>query len=210
MNTSSLRRAGLLAAVAALLPVSAAAQSDAAFAAALQQGAPTPAQFAQVKKKARKPAEPAPAPKATSADEALWAKALETVKRDGKYKEGNVLMPGSFSIQESSGDPKGEFSKRAISVLGMINDEELFEPMGAVIVLVEAKRDPATGNVNLEQWMFQTDIYGEVGDFVFSTTTMSPDGKPLAPTRSEKDPADPKVKTKLDAMLKHWAERKPS
>lgn len=190
----------------ALLAAPASAQTDADFAASLTAGAPTAVQFAQVKAKARKPA--APAPKAPpAADEALWAKALETIQRDGKYKPGNDFMPGSFSIEESTGDPKGARTMRVLSVLGMLNEEEQFEPMGAMLVLMEFTID-AKGNTVLSQWLIQTDIYGEIGEAAHGTITKSPDGKTLGTTHSALD--DAKTKAQLDSMLKHWAERKPA
>lgn len=206
MITPPLRRAVLVLAVIAFLIVRASAQtgSDAAFGAALERGAPTPAQFAQIKKHPQKPAAAAaPAPKAA---DAVWTKVLETVKRDGKYKAGGGFMPDSFSIEDSTGDPKGARTMRAISVLGMLNEEEQFEAMGATIVVMEFTLD-ANGNTLIDQWMFQTDIYGEVGEAAHGTVTKGPDGKILGTTHSALD--DAKTQAQYDAMLKHWAERKP-
>lgn len=202
-----LRRALLVLAVIAFLITRASAQNaDAAFSSALQLGAPSFARIAQFK---AKPQKPAPQAKAPSASEAVWAKVLETVKRDGKYTGGNAFMPGSFAIEDSTGDPKGEHTKRAISVLGMINEEDLFEPVGAILVVMEYKLDPKDGNWRIDQWMFQTDIYGEVGELGHGTMIKSPDGKVLGTTRETVDPADPKTQAQFDAILKHWAERKP-
>ncbi len=193
----------------ALLAAPASANPDADFAASLTQGAPTAVQFARVKAKPQKPAAPAaPAAKPPAADEAVWAKVLETVQRDGKYKPGNQLMPGSFSIEDSTGDPKGDRSMRGISVLGMINEEEQFEAMGAMLVAMQFKVG-ADGNTTIDQWMFQTDIYGEVGDAVHITAVKDPAGKALSAVPEKLNPADPRIKAQYDSMLKHWAERKP-
>lgn len=192
----------------ALLAAPASAQTDADFAASLSQGAPTAVQFARVKAKPQKPA--APAPKAPAADEAVWAKVLETVKRDGKYKPApNELMPSAFSIEESTGDPKGDRTMRAISVLGMINDEEQFEPMGAMLIVMEFKVGK-DGNTTLDQWMFQTDIYGEVGNAAHAVVVKDPSGNTVSGAPEKLNPADPKIQAKYDSMLKHWAERKPA
>jgi len=190
----------------ALLAAPASAQTDADFAASLSQGAPTAVQFARIRAKPQKPA--APAPKAPAADEAVWAKVLETVKRDGKYKPGNFLMPGSFSIEDSTGDPKGDRSMRGISVLGMINEEEQFEPMGAMLVVMEFKVGK-DGNTTLDQWMFETDVYGEVGNAAHATVVKDPAGKTVSGAPEKLNPADPKIQAQYDSMLKHWAERKP-
>lgn len=190
----------------ALLAVPASANPDADFAASLTQGAPTAVQFARVKAKPQKPAA-APA-KAPAADEAVWAKVIETVKRDGKYKPGNTRMPGSFSIEESTGDPKGDRSMRGISVLGMINEDEQFEAMGAVLVVVKFKVG-ADGNTTADQWVLQTDIYGEVGNAAHITAINDPAGKTLSVAPEKLNPTDPKIQAQYDSMLKHWAERKP-
>lgn len=191
----------------ALLAAPASAQSDADFAASLTQGAPTAVQFARVKAKPQKPA--APAAKAPAADEAVWAKVIETIKRDGKYKPApNPLMPSSFSIEDSTGDPKGDHTKRGISVLGLINEEEQFEAMGAMLVVMELKVGK-DGNTTIDQWMFQTDIYGEVGDAAHATVVKDPAGKTVSAVPEKLNPADPRIQAQYDSMLKHWAERKP-
>ena len=100
----SIRRVLLVLAAAAFMISRAAAQTDADFTSALQKGAPSPAQFAKIKAKRQKPA---PAPKAPTADDAVWQKVLETVKRDGAYKPGAGPLPGAFTIDDSTGDPKG-------------------------------------------------------------------------------------------------------
>ncbi len=209
MIPSPLRRAALVLAIVAFLVVRAAAQtgSDAAFASALEQGAPSFATMAQAKGRRQKPV--TPAPKALSAPKDVWEKVLETVKTDGKYRPGNFLMPGSFSIEDSTGDPKTDSTMRRITVLGMINEEDQFEAMGAMIVAVEAKLDPTDGNLHVDNWMFSTDIYGEVGEIAHGTVIKSPDGKIVGTKRETVDPADPKTKAQFDAMLKYWAERTP-
>jgi len=196
-------RVGLL---TLLLSASAAAQSDAEFAASLVSGAPTAVQFAKVKAKPQKPA--APAAKAPAAAATVWAKVIETVKRDGKYTPGNAAMPGSFSIEDSSGDAKGDRTMRGISILGRLNDEEQFEAMGAMIVVLEFKVGK-DGNTTIDQWMFQTDIYGEVGDAGHATVVNDPAGKILSAVPEKLSPSDPKIQAQYDLMLKHWAERKP-
>jgi hypothetical protein len=208
MIPSNLRRALLVLAVVAFAISRASAQTDAAFASALRTGAPSPAQFAEIKAKPQKPA-PAPQAKAPSAPDAVWAKVIETVKRDGKYKPGNPVTPGSFSIEDTIGDPKGDHSMHGISVLGMLNDEEKFEALGVLIVFMDFKLDPKDGNWHIEQWIFQTDIYGEVGESADGTITKGPDGKILGTTHSARSPSDPKIQAQYDAMLKHWAERQP-
>lgn len=207
MTTSTLRRALLVLAVVAFAISRASAQTDAAFAASLQAGAPTAVQFAETKAKPQKPA--APQAKAPSAPDAVWAKVLETVKRDGKYTPGSAIAPGAFTIEDTTGDPKGDHMTFGISVLGMLNDEEQFEALGALLVTMEFKLDPKDGNWHIEQWIFQTDIYGEVGEVANGTITKSPDGKVLGTSHSAMSQNDPRIQAQYDAMLKHWAERQP-
>ncbi|MDP3541620.1 MAG: hypothetical protein Q8T11_04045 [Elusimicrobiota bacterium] len=208
MIPSYLRRALLVLAVIALAIARASARtgSDAAFSSALAEGAPVPAQFAALKAKPRKPAAP---PAAPSAPEAVWQKVLETVKRDAEYAPGAGPMPSVFSIEDSTGDPKGEHVKQGITVLGMINDEDQFVAVGVILIFGESKLNAKDGNYHVEQWMFQTDVYGDVGEAAHGVVIMSPDGKPLGSKRSPLDPADPKIQKQYDAMLKHWAERTP-
>lgn len=207
MISSYPRRALLALAVITFVFARASAQteSDDAFSSALSQGAPAPAQFSALKAKPQKPAAPA----APSAPEAVWQKVLEAVRNDGTYEPGTGPMPGMFSIEDSTGDPKGAHVKHAITILGMINDDGQFEAMGAVIVFAESKLNAKDGNYHVEQWMFQTDIYGDVEQAGHGVILMSPDGKPLGSKRSELKPADPKIQKQYDAMLKHWAERTP-
>lgn len=202
----SIRRALLVLAAAAFMISRAAAQTDAAFSSALQAGAPSPAQFAKIR---AKPQKPAPAPKAPAANDAVWQKVLETVKRDGVYKPGAGPLPGAFTIDDSTGDPKAAHVERSVAVLGIVNDEELFEAMGAIFVVKSYTLDPKDGNWRVDQWMFMTDIYGEVGDGGHVVVVQTPDGKTVSATPEPLNPADPRIQTQLDAMLKHWAERAP-
>ncbi len=206
MITPSLRRAGLLLVVASTLSLRASAQSDAAFASALGQGAPSFATLSQFKLKPQKPA----APQAPAADDAVWQKVLAAVKADGKYTPEAGMKPGSFSIKDSTGDPKGEHTTSAITVMGLLNDEGKFEPMGVMLVFEAAVRDPKDGNLRVEQWMFAADVYGSVENAGHGTAVVAPDGKPLSTTPDKLNPSDPKIQAQYDAMLKHWAERKPS
>lgn len=207
MIPSPLRRTLLALAVIAFLISRASAQTDADFASALQQGAPSAVQFAQVKAKPQKPAPVAPKPPV--ADDAVWQKVLETVKRDGVYKPGEGPLPSAFTIDDSTGDPKAAHVENSVAVLGMINDDGQFEAMGAIFVVKSYTLDPKDGNWRVDQWMFMTDIYGEVGDGGHGLVIQTPDGKTVSAVPEKLDPADPKIKAQFDAMLKHWAERKP-
>ena len=81
--------------------------------------------------------------------------------------------------------------------------------MGAILVFKRHTLDPKDGNWRIDQWMFMTDIYGEVGDAGHGVIIQTPDGKTVSATPEKLNPADPKIQTQYDAMLKHWAERKP-
>lgn len=197
----------LAAALASSLSVNAAAQSDAAFASSLAEGAPSFAVPAQLKAKAQKPA--AKPPKGPEASEAVWQKVLETVKRDGKYKPGGEVSPSVFSLQDKSGDEKADHSVIAVSFLGLVNDEEQFEALGALFVVQEFKLDPKDGNWRIDQWMFETDVYGAVGGAGHGVMIQTPDGKKVSATPEQLNPSDPRIQAKYDEVLKHWAERKP-
>jgi hypothetical protein len=206
MITSPFRRALLVLSVIAFMISRASAQTDASFASSLQAGAPTAVQFAQVK---AKPQKPAPGPKTPIANDAVWQKVLETVKRDGVYKPGVGQMPSMFAIDDSTGDPKAAHIENSVAVAGMINDDGLFEAIGAIFSVKSFTVDPKDGNFRVDQWMFTTDIYGEVdgGGHVISVQT--PDGKTVSATPEKVNPSDPKIQKQFDEMLKHWAERAP-
>lgn len=206
MTTSSLRRALLVLAVVAFAISRASAQTDAAFASSLQQGVPA---FAQVAGLKAKPQKPAPAPKAPVASDAVWQKVLETVKRDGIYKPGADPLPSAFTIDDSTGDPKGAHVEHSVAVLGVVNEEELFEAMGAIFVVKSYTVDPKDGNFRVDQWMFMTDIYGEVGDGGHGLVIQTPDGKTVSAVPEKLSPSDPRIQAQFDAMIKYWAERAP-
>lgn len=205
MMISSLRRAGVALVVVAAVSIQAAASSNDSFAAALGD---IRAPLANAAKSKAKPQIPA-APKAPSAPDAVWQKVLEAVRNDGKYRPETDEMPGSFSLSEVAGDPKGDHIVREIAVLGMLNEDEQFQAMGAVFVVKSYKLDAKDGNWLIDQWLFQADIYGDVMNAGHGVVIQSPDGKTLSAVPDQLDPADPKIQAQYDAMLKHWAERKP-
>ncbi|MEQ1918956.1 MAG: hypothetical protein ABL955_07125 [Elusimicrobiota bacterium] len=207
MITLSLRRAGLAAAVIASLSLRASAQSDAAFASALGEAPAGLATMAQLKTKPQKPA--AVPVKPPSAPDAVWEKVLETVKKDGVYRAEAGPMPGMFSIEDSSGDVKANHTMQGITVLGLLNEEEKFEPMGVMLISQDFKLDTKSGNMNVDQWAFEVDVYGQVENAVRIVVVKSPDGKTVSATPEKLNPADPKIQAQYDTMLKHWAERKP-
>lgn len=156
------------------------------------------------------PAKPPVTPAAITAPDAAWKKIIELVKKDGMFKAGNPLSPSTFSIETSTGDPKADHSKRMIAFVGMLNDEEQFEAMGAMMMVMTFTLDAKTGNFNVDQWLFEIDLYGEVTDQAHMTGVMTPEGKPLAPPTPDKVAAgDAKIKTAYDAETKFWSERSP-
>lgn len=205
--TLSLRRAGLALIVVASLSFRAAAQSDAAFASSLSEAPAGLTAAAKLKAKPQKPA--APEVKGPSAPDAVWQKVLEALKTDGKYTPQAGQMPASFSLEDVVGDAKADHTVHNIIVLGLLNEEEQFQAMGAMLIITEFKLDAKSGNWNVEQWGFETDIYGQVADIGQGTVVKTPDGKVLSTSHATIDPADPKIKTKYDSVLKHWAERTP-
>lgn len=207
MIISSLRRAGLAVAVIASFSLRSAAQSDAVFASALAEAPAGLATLAQLKAKPQKPA--APKIKAPSAPEAVWQKVLEAVKTEGKYKPEAEQLPGMFTIEDLTGDPKADHTKNVVTVAGMLNDEEQFQALGAMLVVQEFKLDAKDGNWHVDMWIFQTDIYGDVSNAAHGAMIQSPDGKTLSQTPDKLSPSDPKIQAQYDAMLKYWAERKP-
>ena len=148
-----------------------------------------------------------PAPASPSANDAVWQKVVEAVKKDGKYKPGGPQTPARFTLEDVSGNPKADRTMRGISFLGMLNNEEQFQALGAIIVSMDHKLDAKTGNFTVDMWMFEVDVYGAVQDVSHGTMIQTPAGKPLSTTRDTTGPTDPASKTQYDAQLKFWSER---
>lgn len=196
----------LLPVLALLLPLGARADDFEASLAAIQESASkAKIQMAQVRVVPKRPAAPAAAlPAASDAD---WAKIIAKVQKDGKFKQGGFLTPAKFTLEEKTGDEKADHETRAVQFLGAINDDEKFEAMGAIVVVMTYKLDPATGNFNAEQWMFEVDLYGQMTDMGHMTAVMTPDGKPAAPPTPDQTlkAGDPRLAQQFEAQIKFWA-----
>lgn len=142
-----------------------------------------------------------------AASDADWAKIVAKVQKDGKFKQGGFLSPAKFTLEEKTGDEKADHEMRAVQFLGTINDDEKFEAMSAIVVVMTYKLDPATGNFAAEQWMFEVDLYGQMTDMGHMTAVMSPDGKPVAPPTPDQGlkPGDPRLQQQFEAQIKFWA-----
>jgi len=212
ISSISFRRALLVLAVISLLISRASAQTtgEAAFNSELSRIKALLAQAEISKSKSQKPA--ASAPQQPKAPDAVWAKVLETVKNDGEYTPEMGPMPALFSIEDSTGDPTGTHTgpheDNSIMIMGTINEQGQFVAMGAMILTAVRTAAP-NGNWRDEQWMFQTNIYGEVEQAGGAVMILDPDGKVLSQTPLNLAPTDPRIQTKYEAVLKHWAERKP-
>lgn len=199
----------LLAVVAA--PAPAQNLSDASFAASLGEIQAVAAAAKKVQfslkpsgPKAKAPAAAAVGPVAADAD---WAKLIAAVKKDGKYAEGSLFAPARFSLEEKTGDPKAVHATQAVTFMGTLNDDDKFEAMGAVVAVTTFTPDPKTGGFTVEQWMFETDVYGQVTDVAHASGVVDKDGKrgPGGEVPAKLD--DPAVKAQFDAQVKFWAER---
>lgn len=208
ISSTALRRALLILAVTSFLISRASAQTtgESDFHSELGRIKALLAQAENSKATPQKPV--AEAPQQPKADDAVWAKVLETVKNDGTYTPENGPMPARFEITDSTGDTDGVYEAHTIMIAGTINEQEQFEAMGAMI-LSTVRTQNQDGTWRIEQWMFQTNIYGEVEMAGGGIIIQSPDGKTISQTPLRLAPTDPRIQTKYDAMLKHWAERTP-
>jgi len=209
MKTST----GLALSLITVLSLRASAQTagDEAFNAAYGK-VPTAATMAQLRAQPQRPAPPvpaAPAVKPPAAADDVWAKVIEKVKKDGRFTAGADPLPSDFTIEEVVGDEKADHASHVISFMGEINDDGLFEAMGALIVLRDYKIDPKDGNFRIDSWMFMTDVHGQVFNAVHMVSVETPAGEPVSNTPEKLSPADPRLQAQLDSMLKHWSERKP-
>lgn len=196
----------LLPVFALLLPLAASAGEFEASLGDIQEKAKI--RMAQVRAVPKRPAQPvAPAAALPAASDADWAKVIAKVQKDGKFKQGGFLTPATFTLEEKTGDEKADHQQRVVRFMGGINDDEKFEAMGAVIVWMDYKLDPATGNFKAEQWIFEVDLYGQMTDMGHMTAVMTPDGKPTAPPVQDQTlkAGDPRLQPQFEAQVKFWA-----
>jgi hypothetical protein len=204
-------RGPLLAVLVALAVPAAADFGDAAFATPLESFAQSAAPiFAHQKSGSKRisaePAEPA-APAVIPTDSQAWQKLIVAVKKDGKYKPGQHNLPATYTLVEAIGDAKSDHVVRIVSFLGDLNDHDQFKAESAILRVMTFTRG-ADGNMTIEQWGIETDVYGEVSDASHDTMVQDKNGKPLSEAVDKTLMAgDPRIKAQLDALVGHWAKR---
>lgn len=195
----------ILLALATALPAAAEPGGDAALSAGFAAALPTPAQMAAVKAAAKKPA----APKAPAAAEDAWQKIVEAVKKDGKYEPGEGFNPSVFTLETTDGDPAAAHTVRTVSFLGMLDEKGLFHALGAVLIEQAFTLDAKTGNWTVDQWVFETDVYGEAVNGGHAVIEQSPEGKVLSANPEKIAPSSPQVHARYQSMIASWAGSRP-
>lgn len=192
----------------AALPAAAEPGGDAVLSAGFAAAMPTPAQLAGLKAAAKKPAAPA-APKTPAAAEDAWLKIVDAVKKDGKHEPGEGLNPTTFTLEATDGDPQAAHVVRIVTFGGMLDDEGLFHALGAVIIEQTFTLDAKSGNWIVEQWVFETDVYGQAVNGGHGVIEKSPEGAVVSSKPDRIDPTSAKVHAKYESMIKSWTEGKP-
>lgn len=190
-----------IALAAAVLSVSAAAQSDASFAAALGDPPAGLATAAQLKTEPQAPAKAAAQPLAAPAE--TWRKIRARVMSLSEYSP----IIGGVIVEDFLGDPKGERTDQTITFFGSPDRSGAFVFEEACVEFYEEKRDPASGNYLTQTWTFYVDIDGKVTGHSHTEGLSAPDKRHLSGGPVKIPRADPKVSAAFDAMINYWAAR---
>lgn len=195
--------AALALAAVAVLSASAAAQSDASFAAALSAPPSGLAIMAQLKTEPQKPAaapalgEPVPA--------AVWMKIINFLRNKGTWEpreEGSDYE--TYSILQKAQEPMTEFSLMGIDMLA--------EPVTSPSMKIAAVRFAAikiTGSgpkKRVQSWSYTTDYAGRLKFAVMGTMTMDSTGASTDETNMDLNVADPLVAADYAKIIKYWTE----
>ncbi len=205
MKISRLGTALTLAALAATGARSASAQVDMTGAAgALSSIRALKAQAAQAPKPGPKKGVPPP-----TADDAAWQKIVAAVKAKGKYiPEQPPIKPGSFNLEDVSGDPKADHTVEKAAALGALNEDGLFETLGFVFGSQTWKL-AAGGNWNLDSWIFETDVYGELASVAHIVAVLDPARELVSGGPDRLTTSDPRIAPKYKAVIDHWSAPRP-
>lgn len=200
MNRFPLRRIAAFSALAAL-SLSAAAQSDAAFASARGKLASGLATMAQLKTQPQQPAVPAPV------GEPVDAKAWKNIQRlaldRGTYSApsaGNRLS--RYTHETQSTDPKAEYQRMTLDASGYQRDGTFAT---AMVAFTARTVTATTTQVRVETWLFITDNRGRLLEGKFQTVTKGLDGKVAVAPVVPLDCADPKVAARYARIIKYWS-----
>lgn len=199
-----------LTALVLLAPLSASrAAAETVFAQAVIDSAAIQSAIGNLKRAQAEAAPPSEVP-APTASESDLKKLLDAVKANGKYVPQNAAQrkPGTFTLEESSGDLKADHTSDSVQVAGILNQKRLFEAKMATIKSEDWKL-AEDGSLTGDVWMFMLDIQGSLGAVAHGTVHMKQDGTVIAVDNDNLNPADPRIKTKLDAVVAHWAATKP-
>jgi len=192
-----------LVAVIAALTVPAAAQSDAGFAAALGKAPSGLATMAQLKTVSQAPA--AAKAKGPTVPAGAWTEMMNKAMRDGRRESEDSA---SRWLQEVVGDPDGEHTTRLLIVFLALDDNDRIVTDGGALTLATFTWAPTFGGMLIsESWELYLSDSGEVIQAAIVTRTGNPQrGYDVIGTVMV-DPADPRVKVRLDEMFQRWSAR---
>lgn len=207
MIPPSLRRTVLAAAAVAVLSLPAAAQSDAAFAAALGKAPSALATMAQLKTAVQAPA--AAKAKGPTVPAAAWTEMLNKAMRDGRRESEDS---DTRWLQEVAGDPDGEHTRRLLMVFLVLDENDRIVTDGGALSLATYTWAPAGPDgirrlLVSEAWTLLISGSGEVTEAAIVTTLGNAQIGYEEIGNVMVDAADPRVKVRLDEMFKRWSTR---
>lgn len=200
MLISQIRRTALAAAVAFSLP--AAGQSDAALSFPLGAMRAPFATMAQLKTQTQMPA--ATQIQGPIAPASIWAKILDTVKRNGEMRADPPFV--RQSLTETIKTSPTTSVHEIIIFLAPGADTKL-SLVGAEISIVENTLTLSSGTILTESWALLLDNTGRLDTAVYSKRVDVAGKEPVSDPPMVLDLADPRVKARFDEMLKFWSTR---
>lgn len=199
MIKSHLSCAALSVAVAAVLSLPAAAQTDAAFASALGKLPSGLATAAQLKTAPQAPVQV----QGPTAPADVWQKVFEAALRYGKREAIPNTQGFSYLISESFTTPKGRVIKQSVNFLVVPVGNGRLKAVAAELIYMEFMVDPKTKQGSLASSVFATDGSGRLtkafrrADSVIGTVRTEGTPVPL-------DLSAPDTKGEFESMLEYW------
>lgn len=183
-------------ALAAALPLSASAQSGAAFG-VIPAGLAVPA---QLKTAAQQP-QSGPEPVGEPVERELWRKVISRCRDNGTLRP-SAGDDAAYGIDEEFNEPDGTYRKMSLDVHGDMLDDEFFPQMA---VFTSIRRTTTAAGLRVEGDVFVTDMKGRLLDAQHHTVLRSPDGKLTTLPVVTLDRAHPAVAAVYAGIVKYWA-----
>ncbi|PIR18194.1 MAG: hypothetical protein COV48_07805 [Elusimicrobia bacterium CG11_big_fil_rev_8_21_14_0_20_64_6] len=195
-----IRRAVLAVLAVAALSLPVAAQTDAAFAAALGKIPSGMATLAQLKTTPQKPA----AAQGPAAPAAVWQKVFHTVLRYGTRSAVPGTLGFSYLLKETFTTPDDHHISQSVNFLGVPAADGTVGVVAALFIATERYYDPNTNEGRIESSVFEADGAGKLKSAFHRTTIMTASGT-TAGAPVNLDLAAPATSDEFSAFLEWWS-----